>query len=56
MNDFRKILRESNDQMSHDIPPQVLDQLLNNPDVVNDNTLTYDKFLELVRSSVNFFF
>jgi len=50
VSEFKRILQESNNHLSEDIPPHVLDELIHNADSFKDGVLTYDEFLELVRA------
>lgn len=51
LNEFKRILQESNNRLSEDIPPELLDKLIHNADSYRDGYLTYNEFLQLVRTA-----
>lgn len=51
LNEFKRILQESNNRLSEDIPPELLDKLIHNADSYRDGYLTYEEFLQLVGTS-----
>lgn len=46
--EFRRILEEGNEQLNEDIPFDVLEKLLNSQHKFEDESITYDQFIELV--------
>lgn len=48
LHEFRRILQESNNHLSEDISPELLDKLIHNADILKDGVITYDEFLQLV--------
>jgi Ca2+-binding EF-hand superfamily protein len=45
---FKRILKESNNHLSEDIPEEVLDELLERSDICADGVITYEEFLKMV--------
>lgn len=48
IHEFRRILQESNNHLSEDISPELLDRLIHSADTIKDGQITYDEFLQLV--------
>lgn len=49
--EFKRILQESNSHLSEDISPELLDKLIHNADILKDGVITYDEFLQLVQTT-----
>jgi len=47
---FKRILKESNNHLSEDIPEEVLDELLERSDICTDGVITYEEFLKMVHA------
>ena len=50
--EFRRILQDANNQLSEDIPKEVIDELVERSNWCSDRYITFDEFIKMVRSKV----
>ncbi|XP_054155347.1 rhomboid-related protein 2-like [Oppia nitens] len=47
---FKRILKESNNHLSEDIPEEVLDEMIEKSDICRDGVITYEEFLKMIHA------